>query len=52
MSHILIPINSIQEYFNKKAHNIKPFSLKATENDYIGYRDKEGVLVLPANWDD
>lgn len=47
----VISIESIKEYFS----NLKPmqsFSFDVNENEFIGYRDSEGYLVLPKEWDD
>lgn len=49
--NIPIPQESMREYFlNKK---MDTFTLKYDKNkDVIGYRDSEGCLVLPKDWDD
>lgn len=47
--HNIISTDSIKEYFSK----LKPLpSFKLNEENFIGYRDKEGYLVLPKEWND
>lgn len=49
--HIEIPLSSIQSYFNER-EDLNPVEKQFKESDFIGYRDKDGVLVLPKEWDD
>lgn len=47
----VISLESIRKYFS----NLKPlasFNPVIHEKDFIGYRDADGVLVLPKEWDD
>lgn len=50
--HTEIPISLIQEYFNTKVSEIKSVEPDIDEDSFIGYRDSEGYLVLPKDWDD
>ena len=50
-SHIEIPLTAIQSYF-AKAEDLAPPVKQFKESDFIGYRDEDGVLVLPREWDD
>ena len=51
VQNIIIPTSVMKEYF-KDAERIEPLQLEYDEDDFIGYRDKDGYLVLPADWDD
>ena len=42
----------IKEYFDKNEKEIEPFMIEYTDDDFIGYRDNDGVLVLPEEWND
>lgn len=47
--HNIITNNSIKEYFSK----LKPLpSSLINKENFVGYRDKEGYLVLPKEWND
>ena len=51
--HTEIPVSSIRDYFTRKeAKKLTPLELNLTDEDYIGYTDENGVLVLPAEWND
>lgn len=45
--HKIIPNSIIKQYFDDEMQEIKPVELDYTEDDFIGYRDENGVLVLP-----
>ena len=52
-SHDKIPLNSIKDYFTGNGvQDLKPFEMAVSENDFVGYRDKDGYLVLPKEWND
>lgn len=50
-AHTEIPVDTIQRYFNESEDLTVP-EKQFKESDFIGYRDKDGVLVLPKDWDD
>lgn len=50
--HIEIPISMIKEYFSKEIKDIPPVEIDISDDSFIGYRDKDGYLVLPGDWDD
>ena len=47
----VIPVSMIQSYF-AELKELNPATKQFKESDFIGYRDKDGVLVLPKEWDD
>lgn len=49
--HVEIPLSVIRDYFSE-AGDLAPASRQFKESDFIGYRDRDGVLVLPKEWDD
>lgn len=49
--HSEIPLPMIREYFSG-LEELDPAAKSFKENDFIGYRDSGGVLVLPREWDD
>lgn len=49
--HVVIPVNTIKNYF-RGIDNLSPLNIPHKESDFIGYRDKDGFLVLPKEWDD
>lgn len=49
--HTEIPLPSIRAYFNE-SDDLITTDKQFKESDFIGYRDKEGILVLPKEWDD
>ena len=51
-SHVTIPVGFIKEYFDKNEKEIQDIKTSLTDEDYIGYRDSEGYLVLPKEFDD
>lgn len=51
-SHIEIPLASIENYFKNREKPIEPIELNIDEDSFVGYRDSEGCLVLPKEWDD
>lgn len=50
-AHVEIPLPVIKEYF-ADAEGLDPATKEFKESDFIGYRDGDGVLVLPKEWDD
>lgn len=50
-AHIEIPLPVIQDYFSE-VEILAPATKQFKESDFIGYRDGDGVLVLPKEWDD
>lgn len=50
--HVEIPQSMILEYFKKKEKPIEPVNIPEDEMEFVGYRDKEGYLVLPQEWAD
>lgn len=50
-THIEIPLTLIQSYFDEN-YDLVPAIKKFKGSDFIGYRDKDGILVLPKEWDD
>lgn len=50
-THTEIPLDSIQSYFNEN-DDLSPSVRQFKESDFIGHRDKDGILVLPKDWDD
>ena len=50
-AHTEIPLSLIQSYFNA-GDDIVPAVKVFKDSDFIGYRDEEGILVLPEDWND
>lgn len=50
-AHTEIPLSSIQSYFSEMDNLTAPVK-QFKDSDFIGYRDKDGILVLPKEWDD
>ena len=50
--HTEIPVSLIKEYFDKNIATIKPVEIDINCDSFIGYRDSNGVLVLPGDWND
>lgn len=50
-THVTIPLPVIQDYFTG-LEEPDPVEKQFKESDFIGYRDEDGVLVLPKEWDD
>ena len=49
----VIPLGAIRTHFTRDgAETLHPFEPVFTKDDFIGYRDENGILVLPADWDD
>ena len=46
-----IPLDIIQHYFEEQ-QALEPAEKQFKESDFIGYRDQDGILVLPKEWDD
>lgn len=46
-----IPLSMIRDYFDG-LDELSPADKQFRESDFIGYRDKDGILVLPGEWDD
>ena len=49
--HKEIPNYLIKEYFDKLPE-LPTTSFDYSDEDYVGYRDENGYLVLPGDWDD
>ncbi|WP_255304172.1 Panacea domain-containing protein [Megasphaera sp. DISK 18] len=49
--HTKISKEAIKSFFESK-DPIPKFTLPYQESDFVGYRDKDGYLVLPKDWDD
>ncbi len=47
----IISIDSMKEYFSA-LQPLPEFTLSVSDEDFVGYRDKDGYLVLPKEWDD
>ena len=50
--HIVIPLDSIKVFFEKNISDIAPVTVPLTEDCFVGYRDENGFLVLPKEWND
>lgn len=50
-AHVEIPLPVIRDYFAGMGE-LQPAAKQFKESDFIGYRDSDGVLVLPKEWDD
>ncbi len=48
--HVLIPVNIIKEYFINHEEGIDDVVLPFSAADYIETRDKDGILILPKEW--
>lgn len=49
----IIPLESIKEYFkNDEDIDISRVNINIDHIESVGYHDKDGHLVLPADWDD
>lgn len=46
-THTLIPVELIKRFFDKKVEAINPVEIEYDEDDFIGYRDADGNIVLP-----
>lgn len=51
-SHIIIPNALIKEYFDENVPDIKPVELRLEDDDFVGYYNENGMIVLPKEWDD
>ncbi len=49
--HKEIPLSLIKSYFDKLS-DLSSGEVEYADEDFIGYRDDKGHLVLPADWDD
>ncbi|MBQ6335295.1 MAG: DUF4065 domain-containing protein [Erysipelotrichaceae bacterium] len=49
--HKEIPSSLIKTYFDKLS-DLPSCDVEYSDEEFIGYRDDEGYLVLPADWDD
>lgn len=49
--HTEIPTNFILRYF-KEYEDLSTAEKQFKESDFVGYRDTDGILVLPKEWDD
>ena len=50
-NHTEIPLPVIRDYFSGLAE-LAPAEKQFRESDFVGYRDSDGVLVLPKEWAD
>lgn len=50
-AHTEIPLSVIRDYF-ADCNDLNIVRKAFKESDFIGYRDADGVLVLPKDWDD
>lgn len=50
-ANVEIPLPVIQAFFDAQG-NLDQKTKQFEEDDYVGYRDKDGLLVLPKEWDD
>ena len=50
--HISIPQSLIKEYFDSNEKDLENVNYPIMEDDFVGYRDEDGYLVLPGDWDD
>jgi len=50
-SHTEIPLSAIRNHFSE-LDDLNPPVKRFKESDFIGYRDNDGILVLPKEWDD
>lgn len=51
-AHVKIPRSVIQDYFANSYEELRPAVKQFQESDFVGYRDSDGILVLPKEWDD
>lgn len=47
-----IPIETIKSYFEKHENEIGPLDIHFSNEDFIGQKNADGVLVLPQDWAD
>ena len=47
-----IPVQLIKDYFENHVDPIRPIELNLDSDSFVGYRDSDGYLVLPEDWDD
>lgn len=52
VQHVVISVPLITDYFNKNVEELHSAELNLSEDDFVGYRDSDGILVLPKEWDD
>lgn len=50
-THTEIPLSFIQSYFDA-ADDLAPAVKQFKDDEFIGYRGEDGILVLPKEWDD
>ncbi len=50
-AHVEIPISIMRDYFST-VDALQPATKQFRESDFIGYRDSDGIFVLPKEWDD
>ena len=50
-AHVVIPVPLILSYFQKQG-DIELPEASFAEDDFVGYRDSNDILVLPKEWDD
>ncbi len=50
--HTEIPIRIIKEYFEKNVAPVKNAEIQFSDDDFVGRRDEDGILVLPKEWDE
>ena len=42
----------IRAYFLKHEKMVEPLQIQFSEEDFIGHRDGDGIIVLPEDWQD
>ena len=47
----VIPKSLIEDYFKTKEKQLDSLDVDFGEEDFIGYRDEDGYLVLPKEYD-
>lgn len=52
LMHNEIPVSLIKDYFIKYEEALRPIEISIELDDIIGYRDENGILVLPKDWND
>ncbi|MCR5425855.1 MAG: DUF4065 domain-containing protein [Lachnospiraceae bacterium] len=50
--HTVIPVDLIREYFIEHEKEVGDIQLSISDEDFVGRRDADGILVLPKDWDD
>ena len=50
--HNVIPEEMIADYFMSKEPVLRSLEQSFSDDDYVGFRDEDGYLVLPREWSD